>query len=79
MPTEGALTTVQNTVNKLNCEVFVGNIPPETQAPTLQVRRSYVCMVITYNKGKDQPDKIANPASGQLNRENDFFPVAVRA
>ncbi|CAM9951085.1 unnamed protein product [Ascophyllum nodosum] len=36
MPTEGALTTVQNTVNKLNCEVFVGNIPPETQAPTLQ-------------------------------------------
>ena len=24
----------------------------------------------TYSKGMDQPDKVANPASGQLNREN---------
>ena len=39
----------------------------------------YVCMVITYSKGKDQPGKVANPASGQLNRENDFFPVPARA
>ena len=30
------------------------------------------CMVITYNKGKDQPGKVANPARGQLNREIDF-------
>ena len=29
-------------------------------------------MVITYSKGKDQPGKVANPARGQLNRENDF-------
>ena len=29
-------------------------------------------MVITYNKGKDQPGKVANPARGQLNREMDF-------
>lgn len=36
MPAEGALSTTQNTVNKLNCEVFVGNIPPETQSATLQ-------------------------------------------
>ena len=28
-------------------------------------------MVITYSKGKDQPGKVANPARGQLNREND--------
>ena len=27
----------------------------------------------------DQPGKVANPARGQLNRENDFFPVPVRA
>ena len=35
-------------------------------------------MVITYGKGKDQPGKVANPARGQLNRENDFslFPFA---
>ena len=36
-------------------------------------------MVTTYSKGKDQPGKVANPARGQLNRENDFFPVLVRA
>ena len=39
----------------------------------------YVCMVITYNKGNDQPGKVANAARGQLNRENEFFPVPVRA
>ena len=36
-------------------------------------------MVITYNKGKDQPGKVANPARGQLNRETYFFSVPVRA
>ena len=25
----------------------------------------------TYSKSKDQPDKVANPARGQLNRENE--------
>ena len=40
---------------------------------------SYVCMVITYSKGKDQPGKVANPARGQLNRENIFFAVTVHA
>ena len=29
-------------------------------------------MVITYSKGKDQPGKAANPARGELNRENEF-------
>ena len=28
-----------------------------------------VCMVMTYRKRMDQPDKVANPARGQLNRE----------
>ena len=27
----------------------------------------------------DQPDKVANPSRGQLNRENEYFPVLVRA
>ena len=31
-------------------------------------------MVITYGKGNDQPGKAANPARGQLNRENEYFP-----
>ena len=33
----------------------------------------------TYIKSMDQPSKDANPASGQLNRENDHFPVCVCA
>ena len=32
----------------------------------------YVCTVITYSKGKDQPGKVANPARGKLNKENVF-------
>ena len=34
----------------------------------------YICMYlwsnIDYRKSKDQPGKVANPARGQLNREN---------
>ena len=36
----------------------------------------YVYMVNTYSKGKNQPGKVANPARGQLNRENVFFSCA---
>ena len=39
----------------------------------------YACIVITYSKGKDQPDNVANPARGRLNRENGCFSVPVRA
>ena len=39
----------------------------------------YVCRVITYSKSMDQPGKVANPAGGQLNRGNKYFPVRVRA
>ena len=39
----------------------------------------YVCMAITYSKSRDEPGKIANFAGGQLNRENKYFPVPVRA
>ena len=28
----------------------------------------------TYSKSKDQPGKVANPARGQLNRVNEYFP-----
>ena len=41
-----------------------------------------VCMyvwTITYSMDKDQLGKVANPARGQLNRENYYFPVPVRA
>ena len=36
-------------------------------------------MAITYSKGEDRPGKVANPARGQLIRENIFSPVPVRA
>ena len=32
-----------------------------------------------YSKSIDQPGRVANPARGQLNRENGCFPVPVRA
>ena len=38
-----------------------------------------MAVFITYSKGKDKPGKVANPARGQLNRENVFFLVPVRA
>ena len=31
------------------------------------------------SKSMDQPEKVANLARGQLNRENQYFPVSVRA
>ena len=33
----------------------------------------------TYYLSKDQPGKIDNPGRGQLNSENEYFPVHVRA
>ena len=32
----------------------------------------------TYSESMDQPGKVANPARGQLNRENEYSPVRVR-
>ena len=48
------------------------NDPPPHWREQMRVRYVwiYVCMVIIYSKGKDQPSKIANPVRGQLNREN---------
>ena len=33
----------------------------------------------TSSKSTDQPGKVADPARGQLKRENEYFPVRVRA
>ena len=33
----------------------------------------------TYGKSMDQSGKVAHPVRGQLNRENELFPVRVRA
>ena len=40
----------------------------------------YVCVNgHTYCKSKGQPGKVANPARGQQNRENEYFPVPIHA
>ena len=36
-------------------------------------------MIITSSKSKDRPGKVTNSARSQLNRENAYFPVLVRA
>ena len=36
-------------------------------------------MVTTCSRRMDQPGKVVNPTRGQLNRENEDFPVPVRA
>ena len=40
-----------------------------------------ICMVVTYLKQSimHEPGKVANTGRGQLNRENELFPVPVRA
>ena len=42
---------------------------PDTSTELVKYRR----YGHTYGKSMDQPGKVANPARGQLNRENDFF------
>ena len=39
----------------------------------------YVVCMHGHHKSMDQPGKVANPARGQLNRENEYSPVPVRA
>ena len=50
----------------------------------IRASRMYVCMHVcmyghTCSKSVDQPDRVANPGRGRLNRENEYFPILVRA
>ena len=38
-----------------------------------------LCIYGYTSESMDQPGKVANPARGQLNSENEYFPVRVRA
>ena len=53
---------------------FSKDVPKLPNIPVI-----YLHLEGTLNMGKDQPGKVANSARGQLIRENDFFPVPVRA
>ena len=53
-------------------------------SPILEIGTVYRTIIFcmyghTYSKSTDQPGKVANPARGQLNRENEYFHVSVRA
>ena len=39
----------------------------------------YVRSALSVQQNMDQPGKVANSARGQLNRENEYFPVPARA
>ena len=84
---------VKTLVNSI-CVLFISSVDPSTcgserSSSTIgeyrclalldPVEDMYACMVITYSKIKDQPEKVGNPPHGQLNREYGFFPVPVSA
>ena len=48
------------------------------RSTTVLVYRVNTLLLVTYVQlVMDQPGKVANPARGQLNRENEYFPVRV--
>ena len=61
-------------------EIFV-HIPFQlTSSVGNLTRLSLLCyMVIAHGKVKDQPGRVADPARGQLDMENKYFPVRIRA
>ena len=62
---------------RLNLMLTYYGVPPEFRGG---VRFYYICMYgRTYSKSNDKPGKVANPARDQLNRENGYFPVPIRA
>ena len=51
----------------------------DERAPTFSFGVELCMYGHRYSKNMDQPGKVANPARGQLSRENKYFPVRVRA
>ena len=45
----------------------------------MYLQRESIMFGHTHIKSMDQPGKVANPACSQLNRENEYFPVRIRA
>ena len=66
-PTEGGIPTLRRYSTVLYSNLMYSMI---MYCTVLCRTICTVCMVITDSKSKDQPGKVANPARGQLNREN---------
>ena len=71
------INTHTHTVTGPDCAVMC-NL---TNTHTHNTKCMFVCMYgHTYSKSMNQPGKVANnPDRGQLSRENEHFPVPVRA
>ena len=71
----------QVTMDQIICTFLFPHPLLRYKVDMLKVRQCmYVCMYgHTCSKSMDQPGKVANPARGQLNKENQYFPVRVRA
>ena len=54
-------------------------VPEITLFDSMDKGVSFYLFIIMYSKSMVQPGKVANPACGQLKRENEYFPVRVRA
>ena len=59
-------------------------LPGTTLIKVMRMYTNYVCMYVCMyrhhiQQSMDQPGKVANPARGQLTRENEYSPVPVRA
>ena len=62
-----------------NSGEYTGSTPAFSATHHAAQREVRVYMLITFSKSKDQPDKVASPARGQLNRENEYLSLLVRA
>ena len=56
-----------------NSGEYTGSTPAFSSIHHAAQRGVRVCMLITFSKNQDQPGKVASPARGQLNRENENF------
>ena len=68
--------------SRINLLIFIPRLNLVLTYGILPEFRGGVCAcmyVHTCSKSMDQPGMVANPARGQLNRENEYFPVSVRA
>ena len=71
---DDALRCRKSSSNSVNCTHLM-----ELSTPSAFCEESSSMYGHTYSKSMDQPGKVANPARGQLNRENEYSPVRVRA
>ena len=69
-----------DSVDRFHLEFKTGPNPNPQAVPETAKYSTYACLYSHDLKhSMDEPVKVADPARGQLNRENEYFPVPVRA